>query len=442
MTSTDEAAVAQRPQTGARLRGEGQGERRLSGDERRRIALLALPTVGFALSITVVTTYVPVVASGFVSSSAVIGVLIALEGLLALVLPPLVGARSDSLRTRLGGRLPFLLAGAPLMALALVGLGLVGSFAGAVIGVTGFFAAYYIAYEPYRALYPDLVEDEAAGRAQSGQAVARGLGTALALVGGGLLLALGQAVPFVVAAIVVVLGVGVFTFALVRRSGVPEQPSAADAKQAREAFGELWRTMRAHPPLRRYLVANALWEGSLGAIKTFVILWITVGLGLSLTAAAGVLGGAALFILAGAALAGKLADRFGTARVMQIAAAGFGVPMVIPFLSREPALIVSAVPVIATCGGIVMALPYALLIPMMPASSHGLLSGFYSLSRGLGLMAGPLLGGVAIEILRAFGDPWGTQGYAAVWLVAGGLLVASIPLARRLRSDRPSASSV
>ncbi|HEV2820864.1 MAG TPA: MFS transporter, partial [Solirubrobacteraceae bacterium] len=370
-----------------------------------------------------------------VGSSAVIGLLIAVEGLLALVLPPLVGARSDSLRSRLGGRLPFLLAGAPLMALALVGLGLVGGFAGAFIGVTGFFAAYYVAYEPYRALYPDLIVDEAAGRAQSGQAVARGLGTALALVGGGMLLALGQLVPFVVAAVVVVVSVGAFAHVLLRRSGVPEQPSADGAKQAREAFGELWRAIRFQPPLRRYLVANALWEGSVGAIKTFVILWITVGLGLSLTAAAGVLGGAAVCILAGAALGGKLADRFGTARVMQVAAAGFGGPLIIPFLSKDPALLVPAVPVIAVCGGIVMALPYALLIPMMPPSDHGLLSGFYSMSRGLGLAAGPLLAGVAIEILRAFGDPTGTQGYAAVWVVAGALLLASVPLVRRLRSD-------
>ncbi|MCP9488635.1 MAG: MFS transporter [Solirubrobacteraceae bacterium MAG38_C4-C5] len=438
MTSADEGAVARRrPQTGARSHHETQGGRRLSGDERRRIAILALPTVGFALSITVVTTYVPVVVSEFVSSSAVIGVLIAIEGLLALVLPPLVGARSDSLRTRLGGRLPFLLAGTPLMALALVMLGVVGAFTGAVIGVTAFFAGYYLAYEPYRALYPDLVDDEAAGRAQSGQAVARGLGTAVAMVGGGVLLALGQAVPFVAAAIVVVLTTGAITFALLRRSGVPQQPPAAGARRAREAFGELWRTVRYHPPLRRYLVANALWEGGVGAIKTFVILWITVGLGLSLTAAAGVLGGAAVCILAGAALAGKLADRFGAARVMQFAAAGFGAPMVIPFLSREPALLVPAVPVIATCGGIVMALPYALLIPMMSASEHGLLSGFYSLSRGLGLMIGPLLAGAAIEILRAFGDPTGTQGYAAVWVVAGGLLIASIPLARRLQTPGP-----
>lgn len=432
MTSTRESPAAERRPGGG---GQGpQGERSLRSDERRTIALLSLPTLGFALSTTVVTTYAPVVVSQFVGSMAVIGVLIAVEGLLAVVLPPLVGARSDDLQTRLGGRLPFLIAGAPLMALGLVALGFVGALGFALIAVTVFFAGFYLAYEPYRALYPDLVAEEAAGRAQSGQAIARGVGTGAALVSGGLLLTLGQSAPFVAGALVVGLANGLFVYALLRRDGVPRQHQAAQARRARDAFGELWRVLRTHASLRRYLLANALWESGVGAIKTFVILWITVGLGLSLSAASGALGATAVFVLAGAAVAGKLADRFGRARVMQFAALGFGAPMVVPFLSQQAALIVPVLPVVAACGGMVMALPYALLIPMMPASQHGLLSGFYSLSRGLGLMAGPLLAGVAIEVARAFGAPLGTQGFSAMWLVAGALLVATVPLARRLRA--------
>jgi hypothetical protein len=49
--------------------------------------------------------------------------------------------------------------------------------------VAVFFVGYFIAYEPYRAFYPDLVGDEVAGRAQSTQAVWRGVGTGLAVCG-------------------------------------------------------------------------------------------------------------------------------------------------------------------------------------------------------------------------------------------------------------------
>ena len=68
--------------------------------------------------------------------------------------------------------------------------------------------------------------------------------------------------------------------------------------------------------MRAYLVANALWEASLGALKTFVFLFITVGLGHSQSAAAGIVGGVALLILPAAVVSGSLADRYGRLRAM------------------------------------------------------------------------------------------------------------------------------
>jgi MFS family permease len=77
-------------------------------------------------------------------------------------------------------------------------------------------------------------------------------------------------------------------------------------------------------------------------------------------------------------------------------------------------------------------MPYAILIPLMPKHRHGILTGFYSLSRGLGVMAGPLLGGVAIELLKA---PFSsTHGLAAMWVVTSGSVLLSIPVLGRLRA--------
>src|SRR5947209_7622682 len=64
-----------------------------------------------------------------------------------------------------------------------------------------FFVAYYAAYEPYRALYPDLLTSEVAGRGQSTQAIFRGLATGSALVGGGLLFGLSPKLPFLIFAL-------------------------------------------------------------------------------------------------------------------------------------------------------------------------------------------------------------------------------------------------
>jgi MFS family permease len=63
-----------------------------------------------------------------------------------------------------------------------------------------------------------------------------------------------------------------------------------------------------------------------------------------------------------------------------------------------------------------------------PAGAHGLVTGLYSLSRGLGISLGPLLGGVAIE---AAGEDyrWG-------WLVCAAAILASLLPLLRLSDDR------
>jgi MFS family permease len=399
----------------------------LSARERHRLALLGLPTFGLALAITVVSTYGPTVARQFTGSTTTIGVIIGAEGVGAFVLPVLIGAWSDQLRTRWGGRLPFVVAGAPVATVALLGLAVVGSLPAFAIAVAVFFVGYFIAYEPYRAFYPDLVRDEVAGRAQSTQAVWRGVGTGLALIGGGLLLSIGQATPFVVAAVIVATSLGLFAW-LVVRNGIPDQDSSS--KGVRASVEEMAELLRDDPPLRAFFFANALLELALGALKTFAILWLTKGLGVKLGEASLIVGAAALPILAGAATAGKLGDKLGRRRVMMWAAVLFGAPMVVPLVTTLRPAIIAVVPFICAGGGVMMSLPYALLQPLMPEERHGALTGYYSASRGVGIMLGPLLAGVAIEL--GSGILSSTQGYAAMWLICGAAALCAVPLIRRV----------
>lgn len=406
-------------------------ERPLSRDERRTVLILGLPTLALALAVTVVTTYLPVIANEFVGSTVVIGVIVGLEGIVALWLPLVVGAWSDRLRTPIGGRLPFMLAASPLVAAALVGMAFVNSTLAIAGAALAFFVGYFTAYEPYRALYPDAVGDEAAGRAQATQALWRGAGTGIALLGGGLLLALATGAPFVAAAAVYLAAIAVFAWALHRR-GVPDQPNKAGGGVWAAAQG-LWRLLRHHPPLQAFLVANGLWELSLAALKTFVVLYVTAGLGFSQVAASLIIGGVALVVLASALAAGKLGDRYGRLAVLQVALPIYGAGFLVPFLFTSHTVVTVAIPFIAIGGGVIMALPYAVLMPLMPEDEHGALTGYYSFSRGLGTWLGPTLAGIAITATR--GVFAGTQGYQAVWGVcAAAVLLSMLPL-RSLRGN-------
>src|SRR5436305_11534337 len=127
---------------GAREQPRERHQRAMSGAEKRLLALLGLPTFGLALAITTVTTYVPLLAKRFTSSTAVIGMVIAAEGLVALAVPIAAGAWSDQLRTRIGGRIPFLMAGAPAVGVTVALMGFMQSLALLAIVVFLFFIAY------------------------------------------------------------------------------------------------------------------------------------------------------------------------------------------------------------------------------------------------------------------------------------------------------------
>lgn len=411
--------------------------RELEGDERRTLALLGLPTFALALSMTMVTTYGPTVASSYIESSLVIGLVIGAQGLLALWLPLVVGAWSDRLRTGLGGRLPFLLAGLPPIVGGLLLVGIAGSAAVLIVGTLVFFTGYFLAYEPYRALYPDAVPDDIAGRAQGTQAVWRGAGTGITLLAGGLLLEAGEIVPFALTAVVCAAAIGAFAYALVRR-GVPDQGEPGGDGQS--AMRHMLDLLRGSPELRAFLVANALWELSVTALSTFVVLYVSKGLGFSTASAGLIIGVAALGVLVAALVVGNLADRHGPVRVMRGALILFGLGLLVPFLFAEHWLVAAAVPFVAAGGGALTALPYAILTPLMDEGAHGTLSGFFSFSRGLGIWLGPLLAGLSIGVLDGVFES--TQGYQALWLpVSAAALLSLLPLRRLARAEREMAAS-
>jgi MFS family permease len=81
-----------------------------------------------------------------------------------------------------------------------------------------------------------------------------------------------------------------------------------------------------------------------------------------------------------------------------------------------------------------MSLPYAILMPLMPESEHGVLSGYYSFGRGLGTWLGPLLAGLSISVLG--GAFPATKGFQAMWLpVSAAALLSLLPLRAIAKSE-------
>jgi MFS family permease len=394
------------------------------GRARPLLLLLGLPTLGLALAISVLTTYGPVVLIHLTQSTSQVGALIGGEGAFALLIPLVSGAVSD----RLAGspavrRVPFILAGAPLVVAGLVVLAFSGSQSLAVASVLAFFVGYYLYYPPYRALYADLLPRSIEARAQASQAVLRGVGLGVALLAGGLLLSVWQPLPFMIAGATVL----ATTFALapvIRLAS--RRPTPVIRYKAVSAPRLLFRSRE----LRAFAVANALWEFSFTGLKSFVVLYVVRGLGLSASVASAVIAVVAVAYVAGAPLAGRLADRYGIVRVLRVAALVYGVGLVAGVFPHTLAPLLIGLPVVALAGAVLMTLPQALAFTLAPTGSEGAVAGLQDFSRGLGVVLGPVAVGIAIDFSSS--QLSATHGYAAMWPVIGIPVLASLIFLRKL----------
>jgi MFS family permease len=379
-------------------------------EARPLLTLLGLPTFGLALAISVLTTYGPVILIHLVHSPTVVGALIGGEGAFALVVPLTAGAISDQLPpSTLGRRFPFIVAGAPLAATALALFPFATSIETASAAVLAFFVGYYLYYPPYRALYADLLPRSLYARAQSGQAIARGAGLGAALLAGGLLLGAWQPLAFLLAAAVLAATTVALlpVFRLQSRCGnsmLPYEPASL-------------RTILRNSQLRLFAAVNALWEFSFAGLKSFIVLYIVRGLGRSPAIASAVIAVVAVAYVAGAPLAGWLADRYGLVRTLRVTSLVYGVGLLIGVLPTTLTPLLIGLPVVALAGAVVLTLPQALAFTLAPEGSEGAAAGLQDFSRGLGVVLGPVVVGAVIGISRAAFSS--TDGYASMWLVIG-----------------------
>jgi MFS family permease len=397
------------------------GSDALSSTERRLVLLLGVPSAGLSACLTVLSTYVPVLARRFTASTAVIGVLVGGEGLIAVLLPVWVGRFSDHADTRFGRRLPFLLVTAPVAGLALALVPFAPSLSVMAVEVFFFYLAYFTYFAPYQALYPDLVSEAVSGRAQGIQGVFSEVGLGLALVGGGLLLEVWRPLPYLGAAATLLFSTAVLVRGLGIGGGAERGP--ASKRDPRSPAAEVWALLCGHREIRIFVLGNALLTLGLGGLKSFVVLWLTEGLGKSMNFTAGAMTVVALGAVIGSLASGKLADRYGTGAVLSIALAVFGIGIALGTGSRSTILLGAAFPIIAVSAGAAVALPYALLMQLMESRHHGTMAGLYDVSSGVGTLLGPTITGVAIDLWRAqFAS---THGYAAMWPVLSVSILAS-----------------
>jgi MFS family permease len=288
--------------------------------------------------------------------------------------------------------------------------------------VCAFFFAYYVYEPPYRGLYPDLLPETVYGRSQSVQHLFRGLAIAGALVGGGFLFHAWEPAPFLLAALVVT-GACLVPIVFVREDGGHGRVFEGIRAYVRQS----WRVLRRDRDVVKFLVANSAWEGTFAGARTFVVLYVTVGLGESLSTSSTVLAAVAGGYIVAALVAGPLGDRLGLARVIVGASLVYGLGLLGGGLATEwHAWYLAIIFLVSIAGGAVMTLAWGLLFKLMPAGERGAIAGLATTTKGIGLIVGPLFAGACIDLLR--GTLGETGGYQALWPILGVPILLVVPL--------------
>ena len=394
--------------------------------QRRLLWTLGLGAFGLAFSITTISVALPPLLHTFTTSGSLIGLVIGAEGFFALTLSPIVGPWSDSFHTPLGRRRPFMLVAIGPMAFCLLLIPFMPNLWTTALLVLAFYFAYYLYEPPYRGHYPDVLPPSAYGRAQGVQHVLRGIALGIALVGGNFLLKVWQPAPFLTAAFVTTAACGL-TILLVREDGGHGRVFEGFWAYIKQSWNIFWQ----EGDVRRFLLANSAWEGTFAAARSFVILYVIDGLHESKTVSGEILAAVAVGYVIAAVFAGRLGDRFGLARVIFFASFIYGSGLLVGGLAERWhvwyfALIVP----VSIAGGTVMTLAWGLLYKIVPAEHRGAVSGLATTTKGIGLLIGAPVAGLAIDLARPHLHV--TNCYQILWPVCALPILGAIPLLVRL----------
>lgn len=393
--------------------------------------VLTLPTLGFATGLSLVTTYLPVILDRYTSSATLIGFAIGGEGIFSALIPLFVGVVSDRIWTkRWGRRRPFMIFAGPFMAAALMLAPFQPGYIPIAISTFVFFAAYHFYTSPYQSLLPDVTPSSSHGRVQGVQSFMRGGGMFMGMVVAGILFDRWAPLPFIMCSVLIM----IFTYLTVNRFQESEPEVRPPAHEG--VWGEVkrvWASTREYKGIQRFMVASFLWESTLAGLRPFIMLYFIKSLGTTKSVGALLLGLVGVTYMVAGLASGFLADKYGRSRVMRVGLWIYLAGCIFGTFITDVRWTFIFLPVFGLGGSIVLTLPYAILIRLMPKEHIGQFTGMFSMMRGLANIVAPLVAGAAIDIAANFMT--GGRQYAVIWMVSGLMIAISLYFFRGTGKD-------
>jgi Na+/melibiose symporter-like transporter len=380
--------------------------------------LLGFGFFGVSVIWGVYNAFVPIfLADKFGLSPVLIGFFMTLDNIAALFIQPPVGAWSDRLRTKWGRRIPFILIGAPITALAFgfIPMAAVLPIFVACTSTTLLSAALW--RTPVVALMPDITPSPFRSQANGVINFMGGIGTIIALQTGGMLYKLSPNFPFWLGSGLVIIAALIVYFFI-------EEPKEYESTEQQPGMWQSLMEVVNDPDKSglRILSAIFFWFIGYSAVDTFFTLYAKNHLGLNEGDGATLLSVVPLFFVIFAIPSGLLAGRIGRRATITIGLIAITIMLFLLYITPASALLIAIAPLplvgiplveggarMLTLAGVILifagiawsfininSLP--MIVDLTSAARIGTFTGLYYLFSTLSAIVGPNVNGLAIQL--------------------------------------------
>jgi maltose/moltooligosaccharide transporter len=189
----------------------------------RKTFLLGFGFLGVSVVWTFYNSFVPILLKGFITSNALIGLIMTFDNILAVTIQPIIGAASDKTKTKLGRRMPYLLIGAPLAAIFFALIPVAQTLQLLLILIILMNLAMALFRSPVIALMPDIFPSPVRSKANGVINFMGGAGALVAVFAGGALFNMNRDVPFIVIAAVMLVAIIVVYLTIKEPKNIPAE---------------------------------------------------------------------------------------------------------------------------------------------------------------------------------------------------------------------------
>jgi MFS family permease len=363
-----------------------------------------------------------------------------------LLVQPTVGAISDYTITRWGKRKPYILIGAILDVIFLIGLANSQTFVAMVAFMALLQFSSNFAQGPFQGYVPDLVPPQQVGLASALVGAMQTVG----YVSGAILIAaafiLHEFTLLLVVIGVIELATATGTLLFVREGKVAK---SRNGRSWLAIAGSAWGTdILKERNFVFLLISRLLFLAGINVFLGFNVYFLTRSLAMDNDAAGawiGIVGVAVGVTTAIATIPGGLAsNRFGRKPMIYLACAIGGLGLLVVGLAPTPIILVLGAILLGTASGTFLAVDWALMTDIIPKASSGRFMGISNLAVGLALPVASVLAG---PIISAVGGQAATgDGPRAAFLAGISFFVLAAaflrPVDPRPREERMAAESI